>query len=223
MSTIQESTTTTAVRRGEHDEDPVARWLPLAGAAYAVLMIVGTLVIDQFPDENTSTSALVRYYAAHHAQVQRGGEIATLGCLFFGLFAAGLFARARRHPSIAAVIALGAASELAVEVQSNSTYTLLGSIGHDSHIDPAALQAWHIGGAAFGSNVPIALFLVGIVLAALVGRTLPGWVGWTALVLGALSLVPGLAGFFASLLLWPWALAVGVALTVRGRVGSGAR
>ena len=210
MSTI----TTTQEPVSSRTADPVTRWLPLGGVGYAVLGIVGTLVIDKFPDENTSTSALVRYYAAHHAQVARGGQIAMLGCLFFGLFAAGLVARTRRHPGIAAVIGVGAAAMLAIDAQTNATYALLGQIGNESHIDPAALQAWHISGAAFGSSVPTTLFLLGVALAALAARALPRWVGWTALVLGLALLVPGLFGFFASLLIWPWALVAGIVLAV---------
>lgn len=213
MSTIQQPSTTRG-SRGTPDNDPVTRWLPLAGAAYALLAIAGTLVIDRFPDENTSTDALVRYYADHHAQVQRGGEIATLGCLFLGLFVAGLVARTRRHPGIAAVIGVGGAAMLMAEVYSDSTYALLGSIATESHLDPAALQAWHISGADFGSNVPTTVFLLGVVLAALVGRTLPRWVGWTALVLAVAGLIP-MVGFFASMLFWPWALVAGVMLSLR--------
>jgi hypothetical protein len=212
MSTLTHSTETTS--RGTADPS-VVRWLSLAGVGYALLSIAGTLVMDQFPDENTSTAALARFYADHHVRVGRGGELLMLGGLFFGLFAAGLVARARAHPGVAAVIGVGAAAMLAVEEQSNAIYALLGQIGTESHVDPAALQAWHIGGAAYGSNVPAAVFMLGVALAALVARVLPRWVGGSALVLGIGILVPGLFGFFASILVWPWTLAAAIALTFR--------
>ena len=212
MSTLTHSSDTT---RSGSAEPGLARWLPLAGVGYAVLSIAGTLVMDQFPDENTSTGALARFYAHHHAQVGRGGELLMLGGLFFGLFAAGLVARTRAHPGVAAVIGVGAAALLAVEEQSNAIYALLGQIGTESHVDPAALQAWHIGGAAYGSSVPAATFMLGVAMAAFVARALPRWVGASAVVLGIGILVPGLLGFFASLLLWPWAFAAAIALTIR--------
>jgi hypothetical protein len=212
MSALTHSTETT--RDGGADPG-LARWLSLAGVGYAVLGIAGTLVMDQFPDENTSTGALARFYADHHTQVGRGGELLMLSGIFLGLFAAGLAARARAHPAVAALIGIGAASMLTIEEQSNATYALLGQIGTESHVDPAALQAWHIGGAAYGSSVPAAIFMLGVALAALVARVLPRWIGGTALVLAIGSLVPGLLGFFAALLFWPWALAAGIALALR--------
>src|SRR5689334_10075711 len=99
---------TTAVkatpRQGTTD-DTVARWLPLAGVGYAAMQITGNLVIDRFPDEHTSASKLVGYYATHHAQVQRGGELLAFSAVFLGLFVAGLVVRCRHHFGAAAVIA----------------------------------------------------------------------------------------------------------------------
>lgn len=208
MTTVQSTIPEIAVSH----RDRTTRWLPLAGVAYAALSVVGTLTIDRFPDENTSPQALVSYYATHHAQVGRGGQLVMLGSLFFGLFAAGLVARVRNHPGIAAVVAVGGAAALATDAQTNAIYALLGNVGGESHIDPAALQAWHIGGAAYGSNIPSVLFLLGVTLAGLAVRALPRWVGWTALVLAAGLLVPGLIGFFTSMLVWIWAVATGVAV-----------
>jgi hypothetical protein len=197
--------------------DGLLRWLPLAGAAYAVLSLAGDLVIDRFPDENTSTSALTRYYAVHHVQVGRGGQIAMLGSLFLGLFAAGLVARARHLPAVAAVIAVGGAAMVAMDAQTGATFALLGQIGNDAHVDPAALQAWHISGAAYGSSMPSVIFLVGVALAALTGRVAPRWVGWTSAALAVGLTVPGLIGFFVSMISLLWFVATGISLSVRAR------
>lgn len=193
--------------------DPVARWLPLAGVGFGLLQAAGNLVIDKFPDEGTSPGALVRYYADHHAQVHRGGELLVLSCLFLGLFVAGIVVRCRHRVGAAAVVVVGGAAMVAAEVYSASTYSLLGSISTDSHLDPAALQAWHISGAAFGAGTATTLFLFGVGLAAIVARALPRWIGWSAFVLCAATLTP--AGFLASLLVLPWALATGIALALR--------
>jgi len=194
-------------------DNTLVRWLPLAGVGFAALQIGGNLVIDKFPDETTSSGSLVRYYATHHAQVQRGGELLAFSGLFLGLFVAGLVVRCRHHFGAAAVIAVGGAAMLAAEVASGSTYALLGSIGTDSSVDPAALQAWHIAGAAFGIGVASMVFLLGVAVAGTLADALPRWVAWTALVLAVAHLTP--FGFLASLLLLPWALAVGITLTIR--------
>jgi MFS family permease len=211
------STSTTVAATRHTTDDSVVRWLPLAGTAFGITQIAGNLVIDKFPDENTSTGTLVRYYADHHAQVQRGGEILALGSVFLGLFVAGLFVRCRHHFGAAAVIAVGGAAMLAAEIASGSTYALLGSIGAEHGIDPAALQAWHITGAAFGIGVATSVFLLGVALAGIVGDAVPGWVGWSALVLGIGILVPPV-GFFASMLSLLWTVVVGVALVRRPHV-----
>jgi hypothetical protein len=111
------------------------------------------------------------------------------------------------------VIAVGGAAMLAAEVYSASTFSMLGSVSTASHLDPAALQAWHVSGTALDAGTGTTLFLLGVGLAGVVSRALPGWVGWTALVLCVASLTP--FGFFASLLTLPWAVAVGIALSVR--------
>lgn len=208
------STTTAVAPMRRTTDDTVVRWLPLAGAAFGISQIAGNLVIDKFPDENTSPAALVRYYADHHAQVQRGGEILALGSVFLGLFVAGLFVRCRHHFGAAAVIAVGGAAMLAAEVASGSTYALLGSIGAEKGIDPAALQSWHIAGAEFGIGVATSVLLLGVALAGTIGDAVPRWIGWTALVLGIGILVPPV-GFFASMLTLLWTLAAGVTLALR--------
>ena len=208
---------TTAVkatpRQGTTD-DTVARWLPLAGVGYAAMQITGNLVIDKFPDEHTSASKLVGYYATHHAQVQRGGELLAFSAVFLGLFVAGLVVRCRHHFGAAAVIAVGGAAMVAAEVASGSTYALLGSIGTLSTVDPAALQAWHIAGAAFGIGVGSMIFLLGVGLAGIVGDVVPRWVAWSAVLLAVAHVTP--FGFLASLLALPWALVAGLVLALRG-------
>jgi hypothetical protein len=213
-------TTSTAVAptRRRTTDDSVVRWLPLAGAAFGLTQIAGNFVIDEFPDENTSTASLVRYYADHHAQVHRGGEILALGTVFLGLFVAGLVVRCRHHFGAAAVIAVGGAAMLAAEVASGSTYALLGSIGNEKGIDPAALQAWHVSGAAFGIGVATSVLLLGVALAGIVGDAVPGWIAWSALVLGIGILAPEPVGFLASMLALLWSLVAGVALALRPRI-----
>jgi len=208
--------TTAMTRAGTRrtTDDTISRWLPLAGIGFGALQIAGDLVIGDFPDENTSSTKLVHYYAAHHDQVGQGGRLMLLGCVFLALFVAALVVRCRHHFGAAAVIAVGGAAMLAAEVASGSTYALLGTIGSETGVDPAALQSWHINGAEFGIGVGTTVLLLGVALAGIVARAVPRWIGWTALVLGIGILTPPV-GFFASMLTLLWALAAGIALTIR--------
>lgn len=194
--------------------DSWARWLPLAGAAYGVLTLAGDLVIGDFPDEKTSAPALVKYYATHHSDVAHGGQLMVFGALFLGLFVAALALRSRRSPGAAAVIAVGGAAMMAIEVASGSTYLLLGNVATDKNLTPEALQAWHVSGAAFGNGAATAVLLLGLALSGLGAGAVPRWVAVTALVFAVGIMVPGF-GFLFSMLCLPYAVAVGVVLTVR--------
>jgi hypothetical protein len=212
----QMSTTMTATPTRRTTDDSVTRWLPLAGVGFGALQIAGDLTIGDFPDEKTSTTKLVHYYAAHHDQVGQGGRLMLVGCVFLALFVAGLVVRCRHHFGAAAVIAVGGAAMLAAEVASGSTYALLGSIGSEAGVDPVALQSWHINGAAFGVGVATSVFLLGVALAGILGDVVPGWIAWTALVLGVGIMTPPF-GFFASMLTLLWALVAGITLALRPR------
>jgi len=195
------------------NDDLTSRWLPLAGVGYSVLTVASDLVIDKFPDESTSPAALVKYYASHHAQVHRGGELMAIATIFLGLFVAGLVVRCRHHFGAAATMAVGGAAMLAAEIASASTYALLGSVSIQQDLTPGALQAWHIDGAAFGIGMATVVLLMGVAMAGIIGRAIPAWLGWTALVLAVARFTP--VGFLASLVTLLWVLVAGVVLTAR--------
>jgi hypothetical protein len=188
----------------------LVRWLPLAGAAYALLMIAGDLVVDKFPDENTPLSTLTSYYANHHAQVGRGGLLMELSAIFVALFGAAVALRVRRNAVAAVIVAVGAATMCLADAYEGATFRFLGENATDSHLSPQALQAWHVSAAAFGTSVPSVLLVLGMVLA---GRSLPGWLVWSAVVLAVAEFTP--VGFLAGMLMLLWFLVAGIALAVR--------
>jgi hypothetical protein len=193
--------------------DKLLRILPLAGVAYGALQIAGDLAIGPFPDGQSSTSRLTRYYAGHHGQVALGGTLMAWSVVFLGLFAAALVWRSRTEPLAAVVIAVGAGAAVAHEEFSASTYSLLGSMSTSSTLDPAALQAWHLTGSEFGIALGQVVLLLGAAMAGLTSRALPTWVAWTALVLAVAHLTP--FGFLASMLFLLWSAAAGITLALR--------
>jgi hypothetical protein len=194
------------------------RWAPLSGALFAVLVMAGYLVTDAFPDETTSVSELTTYYAAHHAQVGRGGWLEAWGGLFLVVFGAALWARLRRagaSPTICAVALLGAALAAVDGIGGANVYATLGTIGGSAATDPAALQAWHIGGATGGAGLSVGVIalLLAVAAASLTVNAVPRWLGWAALVLVVGLVTP--AGFFAGLLFLLWSVLAGITLAVR--------
>jgi len=187
------------------------RWLPLAGAVYAVLQIAGDLVIDKFPDEDTPLGRLTTYYAGHHSQVARGGHILEISAVFIALFGVALAVRVRGSNLVAArVIGIGATTACLADAYEGATFQFLGEHGNSHQLSSQALQAWHVSAASFGTIVPTLLFVLGLVLA---GRALPGWLVWSAVVLVVAQFTP--VGFLASLVMLLWFLVAGIALAFK--------
>jgi hypothetical protein len=201
-----------AVAPTEHPSTPaLLRWLPLAGALYAVLTITGDLVVDAFPDESTPLAKLTSYYVAHHAQVGRGGRLMEISAIFLALFGVALVVRLRdSRPVAAAIIAVATATACLAVAYEGATFGFLGENATDPNLSPQALQAWHVSAAGFGTSVPTVLLVVGLVLA---GRAIPAWLVWPAVVLAVLQLTP--VGFLAGMVMLLWFAVAGVALTLR--------
>lgn len=206
-----------SMRREAGAGSPVLdRFAPLAGVGYGVLVIAGDLTVDEFPDERTSTTELKTYYAAHHAQVGTGGLLMALSVIFLGIFGAALWARAQRAGAslvVGAGLLIGVAVFAMDELHGASTFMVLGDIGAKATTDPAALQAWHIDGAAGGFGSGLVILLAAVVAAGLTVRAVPRWVAWSAAVLLILKFTP--LAFFGSLLFLLWSVVVGIALTLR--------
>lgn len=201
---------------GEHPVPWLDRVTPLSGPVFAVLAVAGYLTIDKFPDEATSVSTLTSYYAAHHAQVGRGGVLLGYSVIFFALFGAAVWARIRRSPAppvLAAAALVGAALNAADLFSSSGAYVTLGDIGGLRTTAPAALQAWHIAGATGQVSAGIIVLLVAVAAAAFVARAFPRWLAVSGLVLVVLQFTP--LGFLSFLLFHLWVLVAGITMAVR--------
>jgi hypothetical protein len=194
----------------------LGRLAPLAGLAYAVATVVGNLVIDTFPDSDSSVADLATYYSTRHAHVAAGGMIFAWASILLAIFGVALWSRARdagAHAAVAAAILVATAVAIVGNVQSASTYWILGHISTENGVSPAALQAWHVAGAEGGLGAGLALFLLAAGAAGLAAGAVPRWLAWPAIVLGLLQMTP--IGFFASLLFLLWAAVTGVVLVSR--------
>lgn len=192
------------------------RWLPLSGVVFAVVAMAGNLTIGDFPDTDTPVGKLTTYYASHHAGLGRGGTLLGYSVVFFAMFGIALWSRVRcsaAAPVIAGGVLLGVALVAVDMITSSNTYYTLGQIGAKSTTSPQAVQAWHITGSAGGVGADSIVFLLAIASAGILARALPRWLAWSALVLAIMHVTP--LGFLAFLLFYVWAVAAGIALTVR--------
>jgi hypothetical protein len=98
-------------------------------------------------------------------------------------------------------------------VEGAGAYSILDEIGHQPWLAPAALQAVHVGGTVGGIDGGTVLLLLAVATAGIAGHAFPRWLAVPALVLGIVYLTP--FGFYASLLLLPWAAVTGIVMAVR--------
>ena len=193
----------------------IGRLAVAGGLGFLVASLAGDLVIGALPGPGTPASQLVSYYAAHHAQVQAGGMLLALGGIFFVLFGLAMWARIREasaSPLLAGLAVIATTLVALTTLASAGTYGVLGDIGSQPAVTPAALQAWHIMGSdgSLADSASTFLFLLMAAGAGLLARSVPRWLAWSALLLAVLTLVPGQFGFLASLAFYAWAAAAGI-------------
>jgi len=202
--------------------DALTRILPLAGVAYAALILAGDLTIGEFPGSDTSLPELSRYFAAHSNQVTTGGELMIWGGVALGLFGIAVWARVRKAsgpPVVAGLVLVGTAVAVVSELIGAWSYVTLGNIGANPDVTPEALQAWHVG-SQFGGGGGTLLTL-GVFAAGVLTRAVPRWMAWSALVLGIAEVTP--YGFLASMLALLWTAVAGIVLTMRSQEPSTTR
>jgi hypothetical protein len=201
------------------DRNRLARLVPLAGVLFAVLTVAGYLAIGPFPGTDASISKLTSFYAANHGRVAAGGLLLGLAAIFFALFGTAVWARIRAtdlHPVVAGAALVGTAMAAAGGLDSAGAYSILGEIGHQQGLSPAALQAWHISGSAGVIDGGSVILLLAAASAGIAGRAFPRWLAWPALALAILQVIPVTPfGFFASLLVLLWTAVAGVVMVIR--------
>ena len=200
----------------------VGRLAALGGLGFAVASIVGDLAIGPFPRPDTPAGQLVPYYAAHHAQVLAGGVLLGLSGILFVPFGLAVWARIRQaqaSPLLGGLAVIATTMVVLTTLADAGVYGVLGDIGGQPGISPAALQAWHIMGSegSLASGASTFLFLLMAALAGLAARAVPRWLAWPALLLAVLAILPGPFGFLAGLVFLAWTAATGITLLVARR------
>jgi hypothetical protein len=196
------------------------RLAALAGIVFVILDFAADLVIGPFPDGSSSTSALVKFYAAHHAHVAAGGVLYSLAAIPLVFFGAALWTRMRGtalHPAVAAVALVGTAIAAVSQFDSGGYFLTVGAVGDKSYLAPAALQSLQLGGSSigYGGQGGTVILLIAVAIAGIAARAFPRSLAWTALAFAVLLLTP--AFFLASLVLNVWIIAMSIVLIARPR------
>lgn len=192
------------------------RLAPLAGALFAVLMVVGVLVAGSPLDTDASAEEVIKHY--DDGKFFIGILALALGAILFMFFAATL----RKHlaasgPDWLAALAFGGGIIFTVGLTgfASSQFALLDAADKKTL---GAAQALNI---IDNNNFPPAVIGLCILLLAtawhvLSSGSLPRWIGWVSLMIGILALA-GPLGILAFLLFAPWTFIVAILLYRQGR------
>ena len=218
MRTTAAQTDSGPTRSGEPSptNDGIQRVLPLTGVAAAALVVAGHLAHGSVPAARDNIDKVTAFYRTHDTHIYVGSVLLALAAFVFMAFAEVLRERLRPNGNDghdASTFGFGGAVLFAIGL------TLTAGIGvalshQPDKLDPAATQALHA--LFFDLFAPLgvgaAIFLIGNGTAILQTRTLPNWLGWSALPIGTTALAPEPVGDIGFVALGLWIVVTAVLL-----------
>jgi hypothetical protein len=194
--------------------DRWARWTPLTGVLFVVLVLVGGPVLAQSaPGATASSASVISFYSAHRGRERAGAVVIALAFVAFLFFAATLRSRFRRTPGqegLSALI-LAAATVLVVGQSADAgiTYAITEA---PARLSASAAQVLNLlqNDLVVTSAIGFLSFGLAAGITIIRGADLPTWLGIAAMLIGVLFLTP--LEFVAFLLLLVWIAVVSVML-----------
>ena len=200
--------------------------LPLTGAAFVVLAIIGFAIGGEPPSPTDPVREIVEFYGDNEGAQYVGAALAALAgtlFVFFGGYVRKVLRDAGGEGGVLSSVALAGAIIFAVGLAIDSTITFTLAERADD-IDPAAVQAlsalYENDFIPFAMGLQIFLLATGISVVTR-GGVLPKWIGWIAILLAVLAVTP--LGFFAILGGAVLILVMSVMLAIRARAREPAR
>ena len=194
-------------------------WVPLTGALFVVLAIIGAIVQGEPPNADEPVQEIVSHYTDNDTRIKIGSLLLTIATSVFVFFAGSMRKRldaAAGGRSMLPTVALVGAGIFAVgaAIDAMIAFALSERVGD---IEPAAVQALQ----ALWDNdfmpmvLGLNLFFLATGLAALRYGSLPKWLAWIAVLLGIVALTP--IGYVAFLAGGLWLLGVSIMLALGER------
>ncbi len=194
-------------------------WLPLTGAIFVVLVIVGGIIGGEPPSADDPTAEIVEHYVDNKDGILIGSLVSMIGVFSFLVFASylrNLLRAASGDRGVLANVTFAGAIILAVAGAIDGMILVALAEGADD-LEPTSVEA--LQGLWDNDWIPFVLgagtFLLGAGLSTLSHGALPKWLGWIAIVLGVVTFTPiGFVGFLGGAL---WILVASIVLTLRAR------
>lgn len=192
------------------------RWsklAPLTGVLFAVLVVSAVFSNgSETPKATAGVGKVVAYYATHRSEVETSNILFALAFLVLVLFAGALRSYLRRTPAAEGLGALVLAGGILMAGAAIMGTGLEYGLAHNlHHLSPQEARTLNFLSQELFLPVLAGAFVLAICsgLAILRGAALPKWLGWVAIVLGIVVLVPP-ASFPALLGFVIWSIVVSI-------------
>jgi hypothetical protein len=202
------------------------RWsqrAPLTGVLFAMLVAASVVANSSYtPKTSASAAKVVSFYTEHHSAVETSGILIAFAYLVLVLYAGALRAYLRRTAEslgtlvLAGGILMAAGGLLCAGIEYGLAYNL-------HNLSPEAAKTLNFISTELFLPVQAGEFVFGVCggLAILRGAALPKWLGWVAIVIGVVVLIPS-ASFYALLAVAIWSVVVSILVYRRLRAPVGA-
>lgn len=171
----------------------LVRLAPLTGLVFAGLLLAAVVVGGSTPNSNASAASVVTFYEDHQTAQNASNYLFAFGALFALFFAAVLSSHLRARSSTTGPSDLGFAGAIVlaggITVAAGTSFALTDV---PTVISPTAEQALNVisNDLFLGVLVGAAAFLAGYGIAIAWTGALPRWLGWVALVLAIVCVIP---------------------------------
>jgi hypothetical protein len=188
---------------------------PLTGVLFFLLLLASALVDGSTPSASASGAKVLAHYRAHRNATEISGLLIVLAIVVGMFFYGQMRDYLRRHDGVRGftATAFGGAALFAAAGGMNAGigWALTDS---PSHLSPSAAQTLNLmsmDGTYALESAGIALLFVAFGVAILNSGLLPRWLGWIALPLAVVAVIPPL-GFIAFVGVGVWTLIVSISM-----------
>jgi hypothetical protein len=202
----------------------VSDWFPpLTGILFVVLVVVSFALVGETPDATEdSAEEVLDFYADDDDRIALGSILGGVGAVFLLFFAGWLrkvLRRAEGPDGVLSAVSFGGAVVLAVGITASAAFSFAIADVADNIEDPIVFQT--LNALTWGFWLPFAAgtitFMVATGISVVRHGVLPAWLGWVAIVAGAVMFTP--AFIVAAPVVGLWILYVSV-MGMMGRVGA---